>query len=83
MLKVCCAWNLRLQHRQNDSGSISRIEKKENPMHTNEIDPPRVALVTGAGERQRRRLADAGASAGDDGDPGGRVSHRDTPSSMR
>jgi NAD(P)-dependent dehydrogenase (short-subunit alcohol dehydrogenase family) len=57
VLKLCFGWNLRLQHRQNDSGSISRIENKENPMNTNEIDPPRVALVTGAGTGIGRAVA--------------------------
>jgi NAD(P)-dependent dehydrogenase (short-subunit alcohol dehydrogenase family) len=46
-----------LQHRAGDSGSISPIHNKENPMQTNEIEPPRVALVTGAGTGIGRAVA--------------------------
>jgi NAD(P)-dependent dehydrogenase (short-subunit alcohol dehydrogenase family) len=46
-----------LQLRKNDCGSISPIDNKENSMHGNEIEPPRVALVTGAGTGIGRAVA--------------------------
>jgi len=46
-----------LQLRKNDCGSISPIDNKENSMHANEIEPPRVALVTGAGTGIGRAVA--------------------------
>jgi NAD(P)-dependent dehydrogenase (short-subunit alcohol dehydrogenase family) len=46
-----------LQHGQNDWGSIPPIDNKENPMQANEIEHPRVALVTGAGTGIGRAVA--------------------------
>jgi NAD(P)-dependent dehydrogenase (short-subunit alcohol dehydrogenase family) len=54
---MCHGWNLRLQHGQNDWGSIPPIDNKENPMQANEIEHPRVALVTGAGTGIGRAVA--------------------------
>jgi len=54
---MCHGWNLRLQHAQNDWGSIPPIDNKENPMQANEIEHPRVALVTGAGTGIGRAVA--------------------------